>query len=440
MPRYTSGLAVVDGVALGRNAGAVLTEGTQNVLLGPNAGSALTTGSNNVIIGGHAGPGPTASDRIVLSTGAGTARAVWDDRGDCQLQAHDVGVVAAPATAGWLAPAYDTAAQVVTFRHHDGTAVRASRCVRDADLALVETSPAATGSVSVAESLATRQLRRLRPGANIQLDATSTPGHVTISTNLVPGATNLDALSDAVATATSVALGSGAACGDNATATNNTVVGAGAGTALTTGGANTFVGQGAGSAVVTGASNVIVGRFAGTAALTGSLVLADGAGRVRLRWDDGATSSGTQSLDTTEPASLADNQLAFVHDTTTGNLRALTRVAGTTRRLEIGNERPLGTTLTASANLAETHRNRFTQVVSTTASVVITVVAYANIANGAEHEFLNRVTVSGGTLTFAAGTGVTILSVAGRVAVTLNGAVVLKYLGSNVFSLIGAIE
>ena len=45
-----------------------------------------------------------------------------------------------------------------------------------------------------------------------------------------------------------------------------------------------------------------------------------------------------------------------------------------------------------------------------------------------------------GTLTFGTGTGITVLSNGGRLSVTLYGAAVVKYLGSNTFCLIGALE
>jgi len=103
--------------------------------------------------------------------------------------------------------------------------------------------------------------------------------------------------------------------------------------------------------------------------------------------------------------------------------------------VELANERAIGTSITASASLSSAQRNRFTQVTSA-GTVTLTVVVYAGIVTGSEHEFVNM----GGVVTFAADTGVTIRSANSKLTVTLYGAAVLKYVGSSTFCLIGALE
>ena len=70
-------------------------------------------------------------------------------------------------------------------------------------------------------------------------------------------------------------------------------------------------------------------------------------------------------------------------------------------------------------------------------AVTITLVAYTGIVTGSEHELFNAGTT---TVTIAAGTGITVRSVTSKLNITAYGAAVAKYLGSNTFALIGALE
>ena len=562
------------------------------------------------MLGGAGLPSPATSDTIVLSTGrTGAVRAVWDASGNVQTSVQDVDGVPDPA-AGFLTVGYDPVRKLLAFKCNRGGEVTTSRFLTAAEtaaLAPLATDAAATapGSVSLVRDAAGRGLRRLAPGANITLDADTDPacvivrgtdtalqsesvaaggGEVSLVSNaaartlrtLAAGTgvtldattdptrvriaatvtTTLDALTDAVSTASALALGvntpaapaaNTVAVGNGAMSsasagTNNVAVGAGslangtggnnvavgalalapgtagsaagnvtvgyaagrglrnannnvavgnqagastaatpsdaadnvsvgftAGAALTTGSQNLFLGSQAGKAVTAGQQNVaagyqalvalqggsgnvcvgnaagsaltgtdsnntIVGAFAGTAGLSNAVVLADGAGNVRARWNN--AKNGVFAIDTTVPALAADDTLALYFDAASGGLNAVVRSAGLSYTTEMRNERPIGATaVTAATTLAAAHRNRFTRV--TTAGVTITVAAYAGIVTGAEHEFMNDTT---GVVTFAAGTGVTLRSTGTKVNVSSYGAAVLKYLGGSTFLLCGTLE
>jgi hypothetical protein len=65
---------------VGSGTAAALTSGSSNTFLGVSSGAAMTTGSSNVILGGHTGNVGgldirTSSNRMVLSDGAGNIRA-----------------------------------------------------------------------------------------------------------------------------------------------------------------------------------------------------------------------------------------------------------------------------------------------------------------------------------------------------------------------------
>ena len=113
------------------------------------------------------------------------------------------------------------------------------------------------------------------------------------------------------------------------TGTGNTAVGNGAGIALTTGAGNLLVGAQAGNAITTGSNNVVLGAFAGAAALTNSVVLADGAGTVRMRWDN--ANNAVQTLDATAPSLTADNTMAFAYNSAQQGLNVSMRSGGVPR-------------------------------------------------------------------------------------------------------------
>jgi hypothetical protein len=71
----------------------------------------------------------------------------------------------------------------------------------------------------------------------------------------------------------------------NTTGSNNTAVGWSSGSTNTTGSNNIFIGQASGGGITAGSFNTIIGTYTGTAGLSSNIVLADGQGNVRYRWD-----------------------------------------------------------------------------------------------------------------------------------------------------------
>jgi hypothetical protein len=108
------------------------------------------------------------------------------------------------------------------------------------------------------------------------------------SNNVAVGVNTLGAISGAF----NVALGTNAlALG---TASSNTMLGYNAGCLVNTAVCNTFVGANSGIAVTTGSCNTIVGSYAGTTTLANNVVLADGAGNIKLQINQsGALGVGT---------------------------------------------------------------------------------------------------------------------------------------------------
>ena len=551
MSRYVACLDL-SNASLGDGAAAALTTGTKNVCVGPGAGRALTTGAGNVILG--AAPGaPADAETVVLSTGGtGAVRARWTADGDTQLALR---ATPADPPPGFATFGYDAATHQLAVRYHDGVAVRANTLRSDArvsELAPLTEATTAAGTVGLVADPAARALKRLVAGANVTLTESATA--VTVA-GPAPGATTLDALTDAASDAAGLALGVGAATAAGATGnvavgpaalaaggaqSQNTAVGANAargvggprhvavgadaggglagaatpgvgqanvsvgrlaGGRLTDGNANVFVGRGAGAAATTaqsnvavgafslaavaatpagdgnvavgynaarfatGADNVCVGRNAGGALTTGgnnlylgtgagaggttgsgnvvlgggalgdatasnTVVIADGAGNVVVRWD-GTAGPAVQRLDG------SGGTLRFDPATALGGLTATAVVGGATTVVELTNERPVNPTdLTASATLTAAHRNRFT-VCTAAAAAVVTVVAYAGIVTGAEHEFFHN---GASTLTFTGGSGAAILSAGGLLGCVTRSAVLLKYLGNNTFALVGALQ
>jgi hypothetical protein len=103
------------------------------------------------------------------------------------------------------------------------------------------------------------------------------------------------------------AIGS-ASLNANTTAFYNTAIGYGALNLNTTGAYNTTVGYIAGSAITTGSYNTIVGRYVGTTTMSSNIVLADGQGNIRFRYDGTNTFlSGSVAIgSTTSPSYTLD--------------------------------------------------------------------------------------------------------------------------------------
>lgn len=119
---------------------------------------------------------------------------------------------------------------------------------------------------------------------------------------------------------------------------------------------------------------------------------------------------------------------------TKGLTTAVRDADGNTCYLELNNERPMGLAIVANASLDASHRNRFTLI---NAVCTLTVVAYAGIVVGAEHEFMNN---SDSPVTIAAMNPVVLKSLESRFMVSVNGVIVLKYIAPNTFLLCGSLE
>lgn len=201
-----------------------------------------------------------------------------------------------------------------------------------------------------------------------------------------------------------------------------------------------------GTAITTGSNNVILGAHPGTPAMTNTVVLADGAGTVRARWDN--TANAILGLDATVPSLTVNDTMSMHRDSVTGGINVAIRSGGVTTTLELRNERQIGSTVSSATSLSSVHRNRFTQV---SAVATITLVAYTGIVLGSEHEFMSRCgtqrcfqplfpNTSTGLVTFAGGSGVTVRSFQDKLNLSINGAAVVKYIGTNLFLLCGTLE
>jgi hypothetical protein len=75
------------------------------------------------------------------------------------------------------------------------------------------------------------------------------------------------------------------ALGALTTATNTTAIGNSAGSSVTTGSNNTFIGASAGAGITTGAGNIFIGYNTSVGNVSNNIVIADGTGNNRYRWD-----------------------------------------------------------------------------------------------------------------------------------------------------------
>lgn len=76
-------------------------------------------------------------------------------------------------------------------------------------------------------------------------------------------------------------------------------MGRSSGASLTTGSNNIFLGKQSGNNVSSGTGNVILGGYTGTNTMNGFLVLSDGLGNIRMRWEN--TQNAIHGVDATVP-------------------------------------------------------------------------------------------------------------------------------------------
>ncbi|WP_242095503.1 tail fiber domain-containing protein [Sphingomonas sp. CROZ-RG-20F-R02-07] len=134
-------------------------------------------------------------------------------------------------------------------------------------------------------------------------------------------AVGLQALSSLTSGGSNSALGLRAGQSVNS-GSSSVYVGTNAGSSVTTGGGNTLLGYGAGSQLAgSDGNNTIVGIYAAVAGMNGNIVLADGSGTPRYRWD-GATNTIAGNLAVTGNQTTAGTVSASTHNVYTANAAA----------------------------------------------------------------------------------------------------------------------
>lgn len=233
--------------AIGNNALQGNTIGLNNVALGASALAANTTGSNNLAIGYQAGQVSTGANQTFIGTNAGSN--VTTGAGNTFVGAY--------AGAGVTTGDNNT----IIGLNIPGLTAALSNTILVAD---------GSGLVGVRASPTNTTLGK---GISASISGTQ---NVVIGTNATTGMTT---------GASNTIIGNQAA-GSATSAASNVVVGSAAGFSLTTGGSNVFLGPSAGFGVTTGRANVVIGGVTGLATgLSNTVILADGDGNVRMRFD-----------------------------------------------------------------------------------------------------------------------------------------------------------
>lgn len=244
-------------VLVGHQTGYYLTTASNNVLIGPNAGAYLTATNNTVIIGGYDGntaplTGSTVSNFIILSSGSGTVRLVFNDKGAIAL---------GPAVD------YGSSGYVLTSGGNGGAASWQSIGAISGNISpfsgiftVTNTSSAlstTTGALQVYGGVGIQGALWVGTDTNIN-GITVGRGKSNNSTSIAVG---YNALSSNLTGQNNVAIGH-IALQSSTGGTNNTAVGASAGTAITTGDQNTLIGTGAGPTITSNSQNTAVGSAA----------------------------------------------------------------------------------------------------------------------------------------------------------------------------------
>ena len=274
--------------ALGFQAGDSITTGTDNVTIGYNAGTAITNGSQNVIIGSNTSVSSNAVGIVAIGFCAGQANTTggcvvhigWvSGRNSTGLSNTYVGALTGCAASntsacgtllGFCAGSALTTGNGNTFLGH-----QTGRFVT-------------TGNFNVAIGVATFQTATTGT-CNVAIGCGALNGNITGSGSVAVGSR---ALTNTGGTAVNTAVGSEA--GAQTSGTGNSYFGVNAGCAVNTGTCNTLIGRNSGTAITTGSCNTIVGSFAGSTTLANNVVLADGAGNIKLQVNEsGAVGVGT---------------------------------------------------------------------------------------------------------------------------------------------------
>ena len=271
---------------VGFQSGTAVTTGGQNTLIGNGAGSAITTGANNTILGNYTGTTALANN-VVLSDGAGNRRfqanasGAWSPDGTNfgtigQFLASN-GTVAAPSWCTLSLACIPCAAFVSCGDLLVGTGSATFTALptgTNGQSLVVDTTCTATGGLKWITL----------PAQLCGYTCTATPFNTVVGSGAGAALTSLSVANtafgylalDAETTGDfNVAIGHNALTAQNG-ASGNTVIGGNAGAQVTSGSSNTFVGCSAGDVATTGSFNLAVGPNALGATTTGSCNVAIG--------------------------------------------------------------------------------------------------------------------------------------------------------------------
>lgn len=312
-------------VFVGYQTGYNVTSANYNVLIGQSAGINIRNGDNNVILGGYAGSA-NLEGNVVLSDGTGTVRfqsnqfGAWSadgvdygtagyiltstgdggapewapapGAGVTQIVAGNGMVVSPESGTGVVTVSFDgdpdagvnslTSAEGITFRNAQGDVV--STITSSGSISVNPNQVLTPGLYTEAGSIL---IGGLGSGGVVALAPGDLNQVLTIGPDGLPYWANSAATGNATPTKAGIVFGR-----TDGGLSANVSLGLNAGGAITGAASfNTLIGTGAGRDIITGDNNTIVGNFAGESDFQGNVVLADGAGNIRLQTNsDGALS------------------------------------------------------------------------------------------------------------------------------------------------------
>ena len=326
------GLTAASGtgnVYIGYQAAYNANSANYNVLIGYKAGINIRGGDNNVILGGYYGSA-NLSGNIVLADGLGNIRFQANENGAWSPNGTDYGqedfVLTSNGTGAapeWKALPLAFVSQiiagdnitidpadglgVVTINAAGGGGSGITSLTKGEGITLTQNGSSVTtltgpGTISINQNQVLTPTLYTEAGS-ILIGGLGAGGVIalapgTLNQVLTIGVDGLPYWANSAATGAATPTKAGVVFGLTDGGPNGNVsLGLNAGGAIA-GGANrnTLLGTGAGYQIINGDNNTIVGNFAGQSDLQGNVVLADGAGNVRLQ----TNSSGALSFDGTD--------------------------------------------------------------------------------------------------------------------------------------------
>lgn len=279
-------LGTVNGsndISIGSTAGQSLTTGSNNILMGHGAGGNITTGSGNIICGVYGGQA-TVSNLVVFTDQGGNYKLVIDNHSNSFFGSNAGNF---PTTSGTDNCGFGAASlgAVTTGTENVGvgTAALSSLTTGTKNFALgknaLSTLTTEQQNIAIGDSAA----NSIAASFNICIGSGSMQGSCGDG-NTVIGASNAQSFTGGTSIR-NVSIGQ-ASMQSVTTGSENTIVGAFSGRNFTTGGNNTIIGYLAGNNYATSESNnVIIGSAAGTVGKSNEVIIADGAGNIRIRHD-----------------------------------------------------------------------------------------------------------------------------------------------------------